>query len=331
MSRYSVGAVTVGAAPLSRRLKHLRSAINVGLAILPALVALAFTSCSKREPVDGFWNYKWGTTYDQVRADSADIRQRLAGERFRIARDTMQVSYFDVQYGLGYDDIALDFTQDGKLWHGRVITSTIGGADDSVLSGLKRSYGSEVSPRRFEQPGGFVTYWQTRDWFYRDYFSAALTPVINAQDVKRIDLMHGGCPTECAVYSIRLLTSGDAYLWGIRGIPELGGFKGSIEPSAFQELAAYSATPEFLAFADSYEYENGELPSLGVRVDYGWLARAKESVAGSGPPELENYLAKLDSVAAQIAWTQTVSWDTIRLFDQFRVNLDSLEALGSTQ
>jgi hypothetical protein len=286
-------------------------------------------SCSKREPIDGFWGYNWGTPYDSVLVDSADIRQRLSGERFRMVRDTLQIVFFDAQYGMGYDRVTLDFTEDGRLWHGGVTTSILGDAADSILHGLRKAYGSEAATRRFQQDTGYVTYWQTRDWFYRDFFAADLTPSISAQDVKRIDLMHGGCPTECAIYSIRLLPSGEAFLWGIRGIPELGGFTGTIESAAFQDLAAYSVRPEFLALTDVYEYEDTELPSAGVRVDYGWLARAKESVAECGPPELESYLAKLDSVAAQIAWTQTVSWDTIRLFDQHRVNLDSLETLGN--
>lgn len=300
------------------------------VALLVMATNLTLLSCAKREPIDKFWGYTWETPYAQVYADTADLKYRLGGPAFTFTADPLRLTFFNAQYGLGYARITLDFTPDGRLWHGAVrteITDTT--TVDSTLNGLYERFGGETAKRTIRQADGRITWWQTALWLDRDFFAADLEARLDPEQIRAIDILHRGCLTECPIYSVRLLSTGEAYLWGIQGTPHIGGFRGSIDATEFQQLATLATLPEFLALQDYYGYLGFNLSRRESRVDYGSFERISSSVEHGAPPVLESFLDRLDSAAAFIEWTQIVSWDTIRLIDQPKVGLDSLSYLGA--
>lgn len=294
-------------------------------------VSLALFSCSKPEPIDGVWGYAWGTSYAQVYADTADLKYRLGGPSFTFTADPLRLTFFDAQYGLGYGRVTLDFTPDGRLWHGSVRTEIIGSQTvDSTLQTMHRRFGKETAKRTIRQESGSVVWWQTPLWLDRDFFAPDPAPDFDLHKIRAIDVLHRGCLTECPIYSVRFLSTGEAYLWGIQGTPHVGGFRGVIDTADFAGMAALATAPGFLALQNYYGYLGLNLSRRESRIDYGSFERVLASVERSAPPHLETHLDQLDSAASRIVWTEIVSWDTIRLIDQPRVGLDSLSYLGAS-
>lgn len=313
---------------------YVRNLLKTPLAItLLGCMALAALSCSGTpEPVNGFWSYKWGTPYDTILADSADLKYRLGGDRFQLTRNSVRMTFEDVQYGMGYNRVVLDFTPDGRLWHGNVRIPLVDESTiDSAVKTLHDRFGDETGTRKIEGDSGYITYWYTRSWLDRDFYSATVSPNIDPATIKRIDLLYGGCPTTCAIFTIRLLSNGTAYLWSVRGKEQLGGFRGQFDRDKFMMLADTAVTPGYLSLADVYEYRQIDLPTAGVRVDFGTFTQGSESLDGSGPPALEDFIAAIDSATYNIKWNRLVSWDTVRIFDQYHVDIDSLETIGEMQ
>jgi hypothetical protein len=292
--------------------------------------SLLVLSCSNPEPIHEFWGYTWGTPYTEIYADTADLKYRLGGPSFTFKADPLRIEFFDAQYGLGYGRVTLDFTPDGRLWHGAVRTEIVDTATvDSTLRALYARFGKETAKRTIRGTGGHFVWWQTALWLDRDFFAGELAPQFDPHEIRAIDMLHRGCLTDCPIYSVRFLSTGEAYLWGVQGTPHIGGFRGAIDTVEFVRLAAMAATPEFLAQQDYYGYLGLNLNRREARVDYGSFERIHASVERSAPPTLEVFLDRLDSAAALMSWSQIVSWDTIRLIDQPKVGLDSLSYLGA--
>jgi len=234
---------------------------------------------------------------------------------------------------MGYDRVVLDFTPDGRLWHGNVRVPLTAGdtTRDSVLNTLHRRFGPDTDERTIAGDGGHITYWYTRDWLDRDFYAADITPDIEPKQVQKLDMIHGGCPVNCPIYNIRILPNGDAYMWALRGVDQLGGFKGRIDTKVYLALAAEATESGFLSLADLYTYEAPELPVNGIRADFGNFVRASESADGCGPPALEAFMTRADDAVQDIQWERIVAWDTIRLFDQYKVNLDSIQTIGQLE
>jgi hypothetical protein len=289
------------------------------------LGVLQMGACSRPEPVDEFWGYPWGTSIDSVLADTAHIRTRFGSDRYRVTRAGDRLVFDDVQYGFGYDRVTLDFTPTAGLWHGRVRIFTT--AVDSVLKGLRDEYGKETSSHRIESAAGYVTYWQTRDWLDRDFYAADRAPEWSATEVRSLEVFAGGCPVECPLYSVRLLETGQAYLWSVRGRDPVGGFAGAFDPAQFASLAAAATDPEFVALASDYTYRGTNQTATGLRVDYGNHRALVRSTERTGPPALEKLASKIENIAATLTWRQLVSWDTLRPGTEQHIHLDSLERL----
>jgi len=301
------------------------------MALLVLVVGLALSSCSQSEPINEFWGYAWGTPFREIYADTADLKYRLGGPSFAFHADPLRIEFFDAQYGLGYGRVTLDFTPDGRLWHGAVRTEiTDSGTVDSTLQTMYVRYGKETSRRTVRREGGSIVWWQTALWLDRDFFSDDLAPQFDARNIRAIDLLHRGCLTDCPIYSVRFLSTGEAFLWGVQGTPNIGGFRGWIDTLAFAKMATPAAAPQFLALQDYYGYLGLNLSRREARIDYGSFERISASVEQSAPLTLEDFLDRLDSAAARITWSQIVSWDTIRLADQPKVGLDSLSYLGAS-
>ena len=111
------------------------------------LLLLSAVSCSNRQPINEFWSYAWGSPYSAIYADSADLKYRLGGLDFSFKADPLRIEYFDAQYGLGYGQVTLDFTPDGRLWHGAVRTKIIDSTTvDSSLQALFNRLGFTRDP-----------------------------------------------------------------------------------------------------------------------------------------------------------------------------------------
>jgi hypothetical protein len=301
------------------------------LAIAALLFGLLPVSCARREPIDGFWNQPWGTGYADVKAQIADLKYRLGGPAFRVESDPLRITIFDAQYGLGYAPrITLDFTPEGALWHGAVRTEITDSLTvDSTLTVLYKQFGKETGRRTIAGAGGRIVWWQTAQWLDRDFYAAGTAPELDADSVRAIDLLYRGCLTDCPIYSIRFLSTGETYFWGVDGTPLIGGFRGRVDTTLFGTLAAEACGPEILALQDYYGYQGPNLNRREARVDYTRLVRTSASVEHCAPAALERFLDHLDSAAVGIAWEQIVSWDTIRIIDQPKVGLDSLSYLGA--
>jgi hypothetical protein len=221
--------------------------------------------------------------------------------------------------------VTLDFTPTAGLWHGRV--RIFAAAVDSVLEDLRDKHGDETSSHRIESAAGYVTYWQTRDWLDRDFYAADRRPEWSAADVHSLEAFAGGCPVECPLYSVRLLETGRAYLWSVRGRDPAGGFAGEFELARFVPLATAATDPEFVALASDYTYRGTNQTANGIRVNYGSYHALVRSTERTGPPALEDLVAEIENIAATITWRQLVSWDTLHPGTEQHIHLDSLEQL----
>jgi hypothetical protein len=295
-----------------------------------AVIGILSSSCAKHDSIDGVWEFPWGATYSQVQEKEADLASRLGGPAFRVVSDPLRITYHDAQYGMGYGQITLDFTEEGSLWHGCVRTQiTDSMTVDSTLKALYERFGSESKRRTIEDAGGTIVWWQTAKWIDRDFYADGLAPRIDPGTVRSIDLLYRGCLTDCPIYSIRFLPTGEAYLWGIEGTPYIGGFRARFDTATFSRLASEAVKTEMLALQDYYGYDGYSLARRETHIDYGRFRRTSASVEHCAPSTLERFLDLLDSAAVGIAWEQIVSWDTIRIIDQPKVGLDSLSYIGA--
>jgi hypothetical protein len=310
---------------------RVRAPLTVALLLTVTVAAALVGGCGKRDPIDGVWSYEWGTPLDSILTDSADIQHRLGRHDFRMTREPYRLAFDDVQFGMGYDRVVLDFDSEGRLWHGRARTA-IESADaaDSIIDSWHDRYGRETADRRIGGPDGYSTWWRTAIWLDRHFYAAQGASGLEAGDVLSIDLFGGGCLSGCPLYSVRLYPDGRALLRSIRDFEPSGCFRGEWDPALFGEMAQDGTSPEFVSLAGFYgHHRKGGHGTLGARIVTADREVSAQSAESAGPPLLENYLVRLQSVLDRVEWTtQLVRWDTLRLGDEHAITLDSLATLA---
>jgi hypothetical protein len=296
-------------------------------------VGLLSSACSKPDPLDGFWGYAWGTPMADVLADSATIAFRLADDGFQLEREPNRIILKNVQYGMGYGDVRLDFSPGGGLWHGHVrIPVSSQHEVDSVRTQWEGRFGDAKEGGRIDQETAYTTLWVAGPTLDRDFFSTERMLEVGPEEISGIDLFLGGCLSGCPLYSIRLLPDGQAVLHSVRDHEPLGGFAALWDPASFAELARESASPAFRTLQSRYSPQaGGGLPTRGAQAHYADGNTVTSYTAEhSGPPVLEDLLQKLEALTAQLEWTRPlVNWDTLKLVDQRYINLDSLTVLAT--
>jgi hypothetical protein len=296
-------------------------------------IGLLFSACSKPEPLDGFWGYAWGTPMADVLADSATISFRLSEAGFQLIREPNRIVLENVQYGMGYGVVSLDFSLGGGLWHGHVrVPVSSPNEVDSIRNHWEKRFGDPTEPGRIDQAAGYTTFWVAGPTLDRDFFSTERMLDMGPDRVAAIDLFLGGCLSGCPLYSIRLLPDGQAVLHSVREYEPLGGYAGRWDPASFADLASIAASPAFRTLQSRYSPQaGGGLPTHGAQAHFadGNLVTSY-SAEHSGPPVLEGLLEQLEALTAQIEWTRPlVDWDTLKLIDQRYINLDSLTVLAT--
>lgn len=313
----------------SNELLKLRNRNRLGNLVIFSLLCCGLCSCSQVDPQDGFWNYPWGTHRDTILADSINIEFKLSREGFEIIQENQRLIFSEVQYGMGYAQVELDFTRQGELWHGRVrVKANTELSFDSIATQWRDFYGGASDDMEIRQDEGYSTIWRSALWLDRDFYSTRLMPRRDAGGISSIDMLVGGCLTECPLYAVRLDASGSAWLWSVRDKDPAGGFAARWNPAPFAALAQQVTQPEMLAKASFYQGEGAAEPTRTLRVSQYEFELTIESVTGAGPADLELLLNEIDSIVQSIEWSDTlVLWDTVGLGDESRIHLDSLQVL----
>ena len=175
--------------------KKTKALLAVGLLLGAGLLSSA---CSKPEPLDGFWGYAWGSPTADVLADSATIAFRLAEEGFGLIREPNRIVLKNVQYGMGYGVVHLDFSPGGGLWHGNVrIQVSSQDEVDSVRNQWEGRFGNASDSGRIDQAAGYTTLWVAGPTLDRDFFSTERMLDLGPDRVAAIDLFLGGCLSGC--------------------------------------------------------------------------------------------------------------------------------------
>ena len=296
-----------------------------------ACALLLLSACGKHEPVGGVFDYAWGTPMDRVLADSAQIAQRLSGEGFKLIREPGRLTFYNVQYGLGFATVRLDFDEKGALWHGVARVAADSFASDSIHAAWRKKHGRESDPGRIDTDSGYTTFWATGSTVDRHYFAPPpnLRP---AEHVRALELFHGGCIAGCPLYSVRFLPDGRALFLGLREVDPLGGYSGTWPREMWADLAAravsvdvWTLEPEFSPTTEKGEARRG----LATALENG-ERRTYTSVRESAPPALEQLLATLDSLATAVVWERPYfTWDTLDVRAVQWLGLDSLERLAT--
>jgi hypothetical protein len=292
-------------------------------------LALLLSACGRREPVTGFFGYRWGTPMDSVLADSAAIATRLAESGFLLEREPGGLRLYHVQYGLGYGEVRLEFDPQGALWHGAVRVEAQAAQADSIHDAWRDHHGRETAPGRIDTDSGYTTFWFSGSTVDRHYFAPAWSAAA-PRTVRALDLFYGGCLMGCPLYSVRLLADGRALLHAVREVDPLGCYAGTWNAQRFPRLSELANDPEIRALESFYcPTTDRGLASRGLSVHFeDGRTVAAVSVEQSGPPALEQLLAALDSVATGVVWEhQVVQWDTLDLRAAQWIDLDSLERL----
>lgn len=295
-----------------------------------ACALLLLSACGKHEPVVGVFEYPWGTPIDKVLFDSASIAVRLAGDGFKMIREPDRVTFYKVQYGLGFATVRLDFDETGALWHGVARVEADAKAADSIHAAWRKKHGRE-SDGRIDTDSGYTTFWATGSTVDRHYFAPA-PHERPADHVRALELFYGGCISGCPLYSVRFLPDGRALFLGLREVDPLGGYSGTWPRERWDELAARAANvnvwmlePEYSPTAGKGEARRG----LGMMLENG-RRRTFTSVKRSAPVALEELLASLDSLASGVVWERTYfNWDTLDVRAVQWLDLDSLERLAT--
>lgn len=293
------------------------------------LLCFGLMSCSQVDPQDGFWSYAWGTNRDTILADSINIKTKLSQDGFSISREKHRLVLDDVQYGMGYGTLELDFTSQGELWHGRIrVRATPETSFDSIVAHWQTLYGGETDDIEIHQEEGYSTIWRSAMWLDRDFYSTRLLPRRDAAGIASIDMLVGGCLTGCPLYAVRLDGSGSAWLWSLRDMDPAGGFAGRWNPAPFAALTQQITNPEMIAKSSFYQNESAAEPTRTLHVSEYGFELTIESATASGPADLESLLDQIDSIAQSIVWSDTlVLWDTVGLGDESVIHLDSLQVL----
>jgi len=297
--------------------------------VLYSLLCCGLCSCSQVDPQDGFWNYPWGTHRDTILADSTNIEFKLSREGHKIIQEDHRLILSEVQYGMGYAQVELDFTRQGELWHGRVrVKADSELSFDSIATHWRDFYGGSANDMEIRQDEGYSTIWRSALWLDRDFYSTRLMPRLDAGGISSFDMLVGGCLTGCPLYAVRLDADGSAWLWSLRENDPVGGFAAKWNSAPFEALAQKITQPEMLAKASFYQGDGAAEPTRTLRVSQYEFELTIESATSEGPADLELLLNEIDSIVQRIEWSDTlVLWDTVGLGDESRIHLDSLQAL----